>query len=294
MEKTTQKINGKNVIKLAFSSLTDFFNVSENGKSTLSDDNRASRKNGDTSFFHSKSWADAVSMQKNGWPEGIRKSKKLQNKLVDMVKGKLVMQEARYQVECDGDIDVSKYLSGVPECNVVVDEHETSLAYNNGQIITLYLELCCNAGISSENYILRGPALLTFVKMLEYTGRSVKIVLTLCSESFKGNKRLEIHINAKQHGQFVNDDVLAYALMSPAFFRRHGFSIKEQMEPEELKSFDINLHGGYGRAGNKSIFIEDRPDVVSTSIKNIDISTIEGAERWLIEQLKANGIEIKD
>lgn len=228
----------KAIISRRFNSAQEFFDSAEFGQRKWPRDRCASLVDRTyiTTPFKSAAWAgsatfdEAMRIARQGWPEGRAR----------MAKG---LEAARLILSHDAMPQASMDVAGaypiVPVAVAGDPAHMVSFEpteKRTNQIIRLLVPRGASwrtPATCIENY---GIALLSIVDSLEQAGHSVEITISKAGykAGFKDDLLFDMRITAKQAGEPLDLDRLAFVLAHPAFLRRLVFAIMEQHTEHRL------------------------------------------------------------
>lgn len=215
-----------------FNSFADFLEKAQTGRRHWNDgDRHGSHDQSGGGFYGTQTWADAVTLATEGWPEGREQ----------IVKG--LDAAARYQqaaLKARGwDVagaypDVPRFCSGAPDS--MVDPGDQSIAAR--PIIRILYSRNGDCSVSTEQITNRGCALLSHIDALEDRGYSVELNVCLSNKSEQQTHIVTFPV--KRAGEPLEPDRMAFVLAHAALFRRFGFCLMEQHP--EMKNWQL----GYG------------------------------------------------
>lgn len=265
--------------------LTFLEKPSINGKSQCS-----SECTDDTGWYGTASMADAKRLAVTGWVEGTAMMEKFSSMMIDKITSLVVRDEYFYDVT-GYDFDLARGLQGVPECWLNSDTVEvTSPSVSN---VRLLVNVGASGGVSSEALMIKGAAIGALVMLLEQSRRSVEVEVVWRSNCWRGvrvPKLVETRLLVKKTGDSLDLGKLAFVLAHPSFLRRFGFGVMERIKDESINTV-CRLCGGYGSVepvkSDADIYV---PGSSLDAMGNY--SGIAGAEKWIIEKLKAQGVEL--
>lgn len=271
---------------LVYQSWGAFVEASENGKTDMPESQRASRDR-QKSFNGVETYTDAYKLAKDGWKEGTVSINEMATPLFDHVSKMIERVEVNHDVE-GHSIDVARFIDGEPEAWMKF-ENVLKEADNGHRLIRVVFNICASAMVDAEVMTRKGAAVAALVELLEYAGHRVELILTIGVEGY-GADALEVYTRLKEFDQNLDTSVLAFALAHPASFRILFFAIMEQC-PAALRH-SLGVPGGYGRP--RDIKKENRGDVYIGRSWGPDLQweSADGAEKWVIDQLKAQGITL--
>lgn len=238
-----------------------------------------------------KDFPSAIKLATDGWRKGTDAVNRISQRLEAKLIHKIVREDVNYDVEGMG-FDVSRYLSGEPEH--WVQQVESDLAENSHRHVRVVCNVAVSCGISTQVIQARGAAMAALIEMLEYAGHRVELwVCASGSDKYSPNSHADAVIVAsvkvKAYDQPIDPARLAFALCHPSMFRRVFFSAWEHTSPATQKLMgscysypcDYDLHDGAIYVG-KALLGE------------VQWTSPEGAEAWILGQLAAQGVVIRE
>lgn len=110
------------------------------------------------------------------------------------------------------------------------------------KVITIIVVGNVTSGWSGKSLAETNAKIVTAIRMIEAGGVRVSLKMLYASVSREGDEEIGALIKIKDAGRYLEIEKMAYAMVNPAFFRRHFFRFKET-RPELTRSSWI---GGYG------------------------------------------------
>lgn len=221
-----------------------------------------------TRWARSASLDEALRLAKSGWPEGLRKVRKVKDDL-DRSIGELVGIEASYQVAGD-EVDVGVTLSGEPE-NMI----EYALVNVDKPVVRFVVGLAASASVKPEEYYNRGAAVCAVIDHLESEGIRCEVVLKIdVISGYAITNNFHEVVELKRASEPLDIDKLAFALAHPSTLRRLYFRIAESRSVEEYKA---RGGGSYGSVGDTTA---EKDEILVPGMfygDGVDWSTAEGA-----------------
>lgn len=262
-------------------------------KSELEDHRRSSRHEEKRGYFYGTyNFDEAVSLAISGYSEGAEIIRKIGDPIFKSVSSLIQRQDIHYQAEGE-NIDVARFVEGEPECWQKF-EHKTVSGAGHKIIKVVFNP--SYAGQSSLRTIERtGAAATSLIQLLEYAGHRVEITVpTRNSNKYTPGKFEDItSTTIKLADQPMDVGRLAFALMHPSFKRRLIFAVRETLSTSEhLTSMGITSpDSDYGSPGELPRYMQG--DIyISVGLSNINSES--AARAWIIDQLKAQGVEIRE
>jgi hypothetical protein len=247
---------------------------------------RRSQDDNDRHWF-GVSFAGAVKYASNGWPDGISQARVLTDPLVEKVSQSMVRYEPQYTVEGTGALDIGRYLDCEPECWVEYIPQITDGPSTN--LLTIVFNGFNSCGIGAEAIIAKGATVAALVNLLELAGRRVRFILAYGQRD--GRYEYEAVITLKDFDQPLDLDRLVYAIAHPSAFRRLCFSANEHAPQNVRRELGFE-HGHYGTRHNVQIPCDLSID--AGVYNEPQWSNAASATKWVIEQLKAQGVVMEN
>lgn len=182
-----------------------------------------SQENGRERFFQTKTFGEALSLVSAGWADGVKKVASHRDGMSCWLDAAKAVKAGAFGWDVTGDfIDVGRVLSGEPECcGVTVNDGETV----QSRAVSIRLNACVSAAVSTDTIIARGVAVLVAVDLLESLGTRCEVIVSQSTKT--GSLHLDANVVVKRASDPVDPDRLAFAVAHPSFFRRLGFRFME-------------------------------------------------------------------
>lgn len=176
------------------------------------------------SFYWTHNFAEAISLQREGWQEGADRVMKHADTLASFVAAAKVAKSVQTTWDTSGIwYDAAKDLSGDPECWAC--EQFTGDAVS-GRIVSIRINTAVSAAVTAETMAARGVAVLVAVDLLEACGIRCEVIVAMASRQ-SGKPSVEANIIAKQASELAEPNSLAFNVAHPSFFRRFGFKFDQ-------------------------------------------------------------------
>lgn len=196
---------------------------------------RASRENGRHEWFGTRSFADAVRIAKNGWPEGRAKL------LSNLDAAKFLQTNATIRAE---SLDVAGSFPLVPAAVAGDPLNMFTIGLERAKtrpIFRFIVSMSVSGGVSAEVITNRGAAILSWVDRLENEGARCEVVFTMAAEKSYGSGRLKkwsLSFVAKRADEPLELDRMAFIIAHPSMLRRICFACYELHE--DMKHFAVS------------------------------------------------------
>jgi hypothetical protein len=258
------------------------FRVTFRGKKVF-----ASERKGRESFTLTETLDEAIQLGFSGWIDGEKTARGISAPLVSKISQKIVRTDVNHDIE-GHVIDVARYVEGEPECWMRFEDVITEGQGN--RVLKLVFNMTASAGVSSDVMVRKGAYISALVELLEYSGFRVEVILA--ESCAGGNDYSQTFVTVKEADQNLNMARVIFALAHPSVLRRLHFALQEQYPTNIGKAL---LTGKtYGRP--REIDESQRGDIyIGRSFgRDNQWTTPEKAEAWITEELKRQGIELKE
>lgn len=243
----------------------------------------------DESFsFAGASFAQAIRLAHEGWPQGSERMRALSAMFQDKVTSLVEQFTIPYNVT-GSDFDVSLVNQGIPEHWYTIQSHLEEGA--GTKACRIVLNCSVSGGISKAGIEAKGAAVMALVECLEYSGVRCQVELVEYTYGDYDETRYEakIHCIVKLPEQPLEYDRLAFILAHPATERRLCFGVQEahenfckgvggygvpfEVDPKDIHYGDIHIGGSlYGQP-----HWESSDEII----------------KWILEQLKIQGVKLE-
>lgn len=242
-----------------------------------------------TVWYGTQTFEDALKLAYSGWHDKANEIKKISEPIFTDVSSLVERHSIINDVE-GIQVDVARFLDGEPEC---WQQWERQIIENPGtKIVKLVFSGFVSAGVSTKAINAVGACVTALVELLEYSGTRVEVwyAYTAC----KGDDdltpyRAECRVKIKSADQPLDVPRLAFIFAHPSSFRRIAFGWLEQ------QTNAVRLHNySYGSPYSQEKYFAGDITIDSRSYNNHELMTTEGAEAWVIEELRKQGVELKE
>lgn len=242
----------------------------------------------DSGWYGTSTFEEAVSLARNGWPEGLEKAAMFDAVLEQIIAEKMFEPEAKWDVSGDW-IDIGRFVTGEPEVFGEYVETEVQRTATPPKIIRIVVNVCVSAGVDTGVIIKRGAAMTALVTALERHGRRCEIDVVAPNQMGYNSQRFDLVIRAKEAGEPMQLDKMVFLMAHPAILRRLIFSSWEHGNRDATPS----RHSGYGRVAEMPD--DQRGDIY---LGGADLRRgnwdLKSAEAWILNTLAEQGIALKE
>jgi hypothetical protein len=191
-----------------------------------------------------KNLQEAVDMGRVGYRAVRPEVDRMVGDLVDRISGRLDNRyEYRHNV-CGSDVDMGRYVEGVPEC---MTEWVSEPAEAMGRVVKVVINQAASAYVTAEQIRARGAAVVALVDTIHKLGVGLEVWFEVgISDSGvdKGNRYgFAVKIHSSEDPMDI--DSIMFALAHPSMFRRGVFSAMEMSEKAKQMGA-TGAGGGYG------------------------------------------------
>ncbi len=245
--------------------------------------NGASHLNGDD--FAMASFDEAIKLARDGWKEGRDKIQFIASPVFDALSSRIPKRRVRLDVY-GGSVLVGRYLAGMPDHFQRYKQTKHSQRGRGRRLLHIVYNQSTSGGISTDIMRARGGTVAALVQLLDYAGFVTELTLVDASLGFNYNMNLtwQLRVPVKRAGTLVDPSRIAFALSHPACLRRLAFGV---MEGE--KDFS-----DYGAPMEVTQWVEKGDIYIgSATYGDVQWSDEAHARSWIIDQLEAQGIELR-
>lgn len=227
-----------------------------------------------------------------GWEEGTALAEKFSSALVNKLTNSLKIDEYYYDVTGQ-DFDLDRVLIGEPEAWLTSEQVDVKAPAQ--QTLKIQVNLCVSGGIDSNMLIKRGAVIAALAMLLERARRRVEIEIVMANGNVKNWWSL-FTIPVKSANTDLDLAKVVFALAHPATFRRLIFGVMETTAEDVRKHLNAYRDHGYGRVMDVPPSCRMDVDIYVPSALYGDYQwkDVESAEQWILEQLEAQGVELKE
>lgn len=229
--------------------------------------------------FHSvPSFEEAANLAFN-WQDGVKRMSKIR---ADIAMGKQWRKTIYRRPNMPGSLMMGDFLAGHPEPYAAIRRKpDDNARKGKSPVVKVYINLACSAMISNTALEARGAAVLAMVDAIEAAGYAAEVIVG--SHSRVGRNTYDYKVTVKRAGDKLNVNSVAFAMGNPDTFRRFIFGARE---------------AEFGVSSAAPIEWTDVPeDAIHIGAMNTEFGhkwqTPEQSRRWVIEQLKEQGINVE-
>lgn len=210
----------KHVHALAFDTLGQAVQAAESTAKPLWE-SRSSRSTDDEKWSGSRSFEEACSLARHGWPEG-------RSKMVQAVS--TAARFAGFSTAPAYSLDVA---GAFPHCAIAATGDAfcmvspSPVSERSKPIVRLVLSGAVSAMVNPEEIFNYGAALLAFIDGLEASDIRTELTLLYTAQSRDESELMRFSVKLKGAEEALDLDRMAFAIASPAMWRRVTFSLME-------------------------------------------------------------------
>lgn len=267
-----------------------FYSYDDFIEEVIKKDNKNFRRNlgdRDNFFGPEKGWCgpkadtkeETLKLVRNGWHEGRSMVRAISDRL--NVVGRVPKPEIAYDVTGD-TWDIGRLVNGEPECAMHFEDSEDEFTLGP-KVLRMGINVGVSAGIDENIMRHRGAAILALIEALEYAGKRIEI-WTICGDRTDGpwksfnNPPMDVRVRLKKSEELMQDDMLIFSIVHPAYSRRLNLGLVENYMPGDPpgveKEYDLYF---------PCMFLHD-----------INWADPETVDNWIQEKLYKYGITISD
>jgi len=222
------------------------------------------------SFFGTETFAEATSLLRSGWDEGSARLAELKVRLEPLLSHAITTKRLNgygYDVAAGEWLDVGRHLGGEPECfGVTVAGNETATP-----VVSVLLNISASGSCSPEEFFARGAIAIGLIDTLESLGHRVEFSVGTSAESTGSDRggTYEFSVVAKEAGQPLEIDRLAFLCCHPSSLRRYGFSVYERLgrrgsgTPQKISNWKDSIYIGEMKHGAGFTAEQYRDEIIS-------------------------------
>lgn len=251
--------------------------------------NRAapSHSRGDGKWAGGCDFKAALGYARDGWQAEIAAAEALSAHVADTVLADRLVEtfEATWDV-AGAEVDMSRYLSGTPECMIEAVPIRLS---KRGRAVRLVVPYAYSAGIEPGLIRLRGAAILALVQCLRRAQHPLEIWAVEPITGGRGG-RYCVSVCVQHADEEVDEGRLMFALAHPAMLRRITFGYEEGEDAATRRRFGFGPDGfGYGQPDEATEAdvpaVDDGTTIVLPQLRLGHKWDHDAAVRWIEEQL---------
>lgn len=229
--------------------------------------------------------SDVRAMMRTGWHDGVVTLAGLRAAPVETASA----GKDRFDVFGERP-DVGRFCAGEPAHMVRRGREQ-----KKQPIVTIAVNIRIAAGITADEQMNFGAAMVTLVDQLERSGRRVELlVLGACNVNFDGTEhkgRWAISWTVKRAEDVLDLSAIAFSLAHPGAYRRVCFAAMER-SPKSMETAWYGSGGGISREDFIDI-ADDALLIEGISFSSGECKTPEGATRFAVERInKAAGFAL--
>ncbi len=296
-----QKQGKATPVVMHFDSWPEYVTYAQSQPTDMPKQSRASRREEGTdeySFTKVKTFDEAIKLANEGWTKGGNEMKSILEPVFSHISKMIERVEVNHDLEGHA-IDVARYVDGEPECWMKFEDVLQDAEMGN-KLIRITFNMCVSSGISTKTIMRKGAAIAALTELLEYAGHRVEIILCdangVVGGFFGGTKEnqelnFENYVVVKPFNQNLDPSIVSMALAHPATFRRLEFSVMECL-PADLRR-EIGVGSGYGNVADVPKAKWGDIHIGPSMLGEPQWENEKATEKWLLEQLKKQGIHLK-
>lgn len=161
---------------------------------------------------------------------------------------------AEYWNASGANVDVSRYLTGEPDC---MTDYRLTERDVTDSVVTVAINCAVSGGVSPEAIAARGRAVIALIDVIEASARNVELWADMTSKGCNRNMYnhvARISLKLKDASGPTDASAIMYALTHPSFFRVLGFNTRHTFPERWLNALDVG--GGYGRTETGTVDVE--------------------------------------
>jgi hypothetical protein len=277
-----------------YCSWSEYCDAAIDGQTSMTEQERSSRVGSD--WFHGGPWSQAATLSRSGWPESEALISKYSDALFGRLASLVIQPEIRYGFE-GLDYDIGRLLDGEPEHWVSWCEPEEGQLKSGTRVARILCHVGGLADVTTEILQAKGAAVFALCRLLERAGIRTEVTIATCNAATGTHNptlgAYTLHTaTVKRPDQDFDLPIIGYALAHPTCYRRLMWSLWEQIPFEWRRHVGIVRGGGYGASTDIPEQYRESYDVY-VSCSRGEWLDAKHAEAWVLEQLTALGVELR-
>lgn len=251
---------------------------------------RSSRRSGLskwTKWTLTSTWEEALHLARTGWYEKTKEVAHKKRALVNRVSKQVPKSAIGHAISNGFHFDIGRVVTGDPKHWMVFEEDDT----RDGRGEKLR-KITFNAGYSwktdAEVIVTKGIMIASLIELLEYAGYAVDFTISIAFTRY--NQLYQFLAPVKTYGQPILLSRLLFATAHPAMLRRIAFAVCES-ELDRWWLDKIGIGRGYGHVSPLERKYHGDLYIDSGAITKESLTSA-GQEKWLINQLKRQGVRL--
>lgn len=239
----------------------------------------------DAEHCGTETFFEAIALARTGWPEGSR--------LVRQQADRFRVNVQRSQGIASGRIIRSSVVGIAPNIPAYIAQRPDSMlafhnAPKNAPIVRILVSIGATWDVSSQSMTRRGAAVCALIDLLESSGRRVEITMLSAVLGNVGRLSAVYTVTLKRAQDALDLDRIAFALANPAMLRHITFAARDRAPLQTRREIGCGEFGGsMGTSTDAPADMRSQYNLYVGPIVNLSDSA---AERWLIQQLRAQGV----
>jgi hypothetical protein len=267
-----------------FRTFYDVLDTAQHGATDMTE--RSSRKINASGFNDATTFGQALERARCGWPENTRRLQDLAASITDDIIQRVAVTEFKRSEEDGIGVDVDSYLMGEPDC--LLRPYEVTPP--GSESVRIVLNACVSWDVEASVLQAKGAAVVALANALERAGRRVEIIVAAAISGMGYRSHLETWFPAKQEGEPIQFDQLAFSVASADVFRRCVFACWETLPANVRQEFRIFRGGSYGAVAE--LRHQRGANIVVGSGSGVAWTDASSARAWVLSQLQAQGVVV--
>jgi hypothetical protein len=271
-----------NVHLFRYQGFMEFLNHVKTAKVTaLTED---ATRTGESAWYGTHDLEEAYDLAITGLPSMEKEIKRYEDSVTVNLGRVESFTYSNYDVSGD-DVDVSRYIDGVPENMIAYHTEERK----GGKIISLLVQGAYLADVPVSLVMRRGAAILALCNLLENAGYRLEINYMAASHSPLGNE-LAVIFPVKKSDELLDVARLAYCFCHPSMFRRLVFRFRETLPERIMDAVGVKSGGGMNTSDRSAEVIESDVFIPASSI--YEFNTDPAAREWIVKTVESLELEV--
>jgi hypothetical protein len=238
-------------------------------------------------YHLSKSFDEAMQQAAHGWDTVRPRVDKQVEIIRERIRELVTPIDVRIHDMIGYEPDIDRFVSGEIEC--MWDEVQIE-APHAGKVFTVLLDNCITSSQDANKMVKRGATVIALIEAFQLFGFELEIWVETTVGNHSNTDMHSTLVRIQRAGDRPDINAIMFPLANPDWQRRLAFGSQEG-EPSEIRE-KYGFYGGrgYGTARNGCHFGKRVDASIEISIERPDGAMVRSPEKWIIDQLRAQGV----
>jgi hypothetical protein len=269
--------------------LREFDSLDEYLEYTLAnaDPNGSSHLEYSKGWHLSKSFGEAIQQAAHGWNAARPKVDQQVNIIRERIRELVTPMDVRIHDMVGYEPDIDRFVSGEIEC--MWDDMQIE-APHAGKVFTVLLDNCITSTQDANEMVKRGATVIALIEAFQLFGFELEIWVETTIGNLKNKNLHSTLIRIQRAGDRPDINAIMFPLANPDWQRRLSFGSCEGERSEIRDKFGFVEGGSYGTGRNGCHFGKRVDASIEISIERPDGAMVRDPAKWIIDQLRAQGV----